>query len=174
MLIPRKPEPSADILRSMFRYEPETGKLFWTINPPRQKGFIGKEAGTISVVRDIIRRAVQIQGKIYKVHRIIWKMQTGEDPGECIDHVNGDPLDNRWVNLRLATCSQNRANSRLAKNNRYGLKGVRFHPERKCWEAWINIQGKTRWLGKFETPDLAHAAYNDAAQQTFGAFARAA
>ncbi|MDB5550810.1 MAG: hypothetical protein JWL86_794 [Rhizobium sp.] len=174
MPIAIKDLPSADMLRSMFRYDAEAGRLFWVMQPWRQKPMVGSEAGTENIFRGEKRRVVQISGTRFKAHRIIWKMMTGDDPSEFIDHINGDPLDNRWANLRAATHSENQRNQRVHKNNKVGLKGVRFVKRRQCFEATITHKRKTKWLGYFRSKDEAHAAYVLAAKEMYGAFARAA
>lgn len=91
---------------------------------------------------------------------------------ECVDHVNGNGLDNRRCNLRPATRSQNKANSRRHANNASGFKGVtrRSHG---CWNARIRVDGKLISLGCFPSPELAHYAYIRAAAEFFGDFSRA-
>lgn len=68
---------------------------------------------------------VGIGGKQYKVHRIIWELKFGEIPeGKIIDHINGDSLDNRIENLRIATYIHNNSNKKKASNNTLGFSGV--------------------------------------------------
>jgi hypothetical protein len=92
--------------------------------------------------------------------------------GQRIDHVNADGLDNRRKNLRVATQSENLANARLRSNNRSGLKGVSWSKERRLWEAKIRVRGKTIHLGRHLTPVGAALAYDLAAVEFFGEFAR--
>ena len=107
---------------------------------------------------------------VYRAHRLIWLMYHGQWPPQEIDHINGDRADNRIVNLRLATASQNRANSKVYKTNRCGFKGVARTPYGR-WVARIHFE-KTKYLGTFDTPEEAHAAYVRAAQAAHGIFAR--
>jgi hypothetical protein len=89
-----------------------------------------------------------------------------------IDHANGITSDNRLCNLRLATASQNHANSRRARNNTSGYKGVsRF---RDKWRANVTKDNRKIFLGLFDAPEAAHAAYCAAATELHGEFARAA
>lgn len=97
--------------------------------------------------------------------------------GFRVDHRNRNGLDNRRENLRYATNRQNRANSKVNKDNRAGLKGVSYRPEKsKCnpWYAAIatGIKNKKRHLGCFPTSEQAHAAYCAAATKEYGEFAR--
>lgn len=90
-----------------------------------------------------------------------------------IDHINGDSLDNRKSNLRLANTVQQRQN----RGHGQGFKGRRFkgvyrsHAKGTRWEAQIRVQGKLRQIGTFATEVEAAQAYNKAALEYFGAFA---
>jgi hypothetical protein len=88
-----------------------------------------------------------------------------------VDHINGDPLDNRKANLRICTHAENLRNQKMKKHNRSGLKGVHFHKQSGRWRSIIKVEGKSISLGLFETKDLAHQAYCDAAKRFFGEFA---
>ncbi len=87
-----------------------------------------------------------------------------------IDHVNGNGLDNRRVNLRQATHIQNMRNRRTGSNNTSGFKGVGLHRGR--WQARIWVAGSMKSLGLFATPEMAARAYDAAAVELFGEFAR--
>lgn len=87
-----------------------------------------------------------------------------------VDHIDGNPLDNRRQNLRVCTRTENSRNRRLSKNNTSGYKGVS-----RClcgWQAVICVNRTRIYLGSYKTPELAAEAYNRAAQEYFGAFAR--
>jgi hypothetical protein len=89
--------------------------------------------------------------------------------GFICDHRNHDGLDNRLCNLRLATRSQNRFNSRRNKNNTTGFKGVQFAKDGR-FSAHIKYNYKTIYLGAYKTPEEAHATYCAAAKEIYGAF----
>ena len=91
-------------------------------------------------------------------------------PGLVVDYKNGDTLDNRRDNIRLATRSQDCANAHLRKHSRPGLKGVQRHHGR--WRARITVDHEVINLGYFSTPEDAHAAYAESAIRYFGEFAR--
>jgi hypothetical protein len=97
----------------------------------------------------------------------------GRWPEPETDHDNRDGLDNRWKNLREATKSQNAANRKVATTNKSGLKGViaktRYGVTK--YEALIRLDGKRKHLGRFSTPQEAHAAYVAAAEVYHGKFA---
>ena len=97
---------------------------------------------------------------------------TGKFPIDQVDHINLDKLDNRWVNLREATNSQNQANIHAHITNTSGFKGVSWHRGVQKWRAQIERDGHSCYLGYFDTPEAAAAAYANAAQKHFGEFAR--
>ena len=88
------------------------------------------------------------------------------------DHINNDPSDDRWSNLREATASQNGANKRAQSNKMYSnLKGVTWQAGR--YLAQIGVDGQNIYLGRFDRAEDAHAAYVVAAKKYFAEFARA-
>lgn len=159
---------TAERVRELLDYEPDTGLLRWR---PRlsNRGFKpGAPAGYFGFGNEGVR--VRVEGRQYHAHRIAWLWMTGEWPSMKIDHANCNSKDNRWENLRLATCAQNSANRRPYGSN--PLKGAYAKGSR--WDARITINKKPLWLGAFDTPAEAHAAYMAKAFEAFGEFARAA
>lgn len=92
--------------------------------------------------------------------------------GMMVDHINGDGLDNRRYNLRLATASQNRANSKVRKSNISGFKGVTLRPHRGSYMVRILVGDKREYVGEFWSPELAAMAYDKRAREVFGEYAR--
>ena len=90
--------------------------------------------------------------------------------GYVIDHINGNPLDNRAVNLRLCTIRENHLNSRISITNTTGFKGVSKRKNR--YVAQITSMGRRVYLGMYKLPEEAAKAYNQAAIRHFGEFAR--
>jgi len=105
--------------------------------------------------------------KHLQMHRVIMNAKKGQ----VIDHINGNTLDNRKENLRIATYSQNRGNSKRYRNNTSGYKGVSWNKNRQRWEACIGYQNKYIYLGLYTTKEEAALAYNEAAKKYFGEFA---
>lgn len=158
------------IVRELFDYDPTTGILTWR-KPAGRHGRI--PAGSPVGGRHNDYRAVRIFGRFHRIHRIAWAHFYGRVPRGYIDHVDGDKLNNAISNLRESTASQNKANERRRSNNTSGLKGVSFDRRRGRWSASITSEGKPHWLGYFDDPRDAHAAYAIAAETLFGRFANA-
>lgn len=92
--------------------------------------------------------------------------------GEHVDHINGDPLDNRRVNLRLASPSENLRNRGKNANNKSGFKGVYYFKPTGRWHARIEVNGRHHHLGYYDTPQEGARAYDVAARKLHGEFAR--
>jgi hypothetical protein len=103
------------------------------------------------------------------MHRLIMDVRDNQQ----IDHINGNGLDNRRCNLRLATKPQNMMNRGAQKRNKSGYKGVyrRVVSNGVKWIANIKFDGKSHNLGSFDTKEQAAQVYNEAAQKHFGQFA---
>lgn len=90
-----------------------------------------------------------------------------------IDHINGNGLDNRRANLRIVNDKQNRMNSQRYVNNASGFKGVTTYWSKSSpWRANIRVDGKQKHLGVFKTAEEAAHAYDAAAIDNFGEYAR--
>jgi hypothetical protein len=153
-------------LRELLQYDAETGEFRW-LKQMSRKIRAGDLAGTLTGDRYC---KITIKGRQYRAHQLAWLYVTGEWCPLMIDHRDGDPLNNRWDNLRRATRSQNNANRGPHRNNACGLKGVSRN--RSGWRATIHKNRRRHYLGIFRTPQAAHAAYEAAARKLFGEFAR--
>ena len=155
-----------DRARELFSYEPETGNIIRKVSRSAN-ALKGDVAGTPDLHGYI---QIQVDGKIYKAHRIAFLLMTGDWPKFAIDHANGNRSDNRWENIRECTQSENSRNSKLRSDNTSGYKGVCFYKNR--WLAQIQIHGKCRHIGLYDTPKEAHEAYMKAAIAAQPDFAR--
>lgn len=172
---------TADRVRSLLDYDAACGTLTWREREVRETTartdrtwnarYAGKVAGA-SHNAGYVR--LSIDGGQYLAHRLIWLIATGVWPSVEVDHINGDRSDNRWVNLRLATASQNKMNSATRAGTITGLRGVRRSCGKDRYQSKITINGRTIYLGAFGTPTEARAAYEAAARTYFGEFARLA
>ena len=114
---------------------------------------------------------VDIDGKTYKVHRIIFMMHHGYMP-EYIDHIDGNPINNKIENLRPATVNQNRQNSSIRKDNKSGCKGVYWKKDSKKWSVQIQANGKRINIGVFDNLELADLVAQEARDKFHGKYAR--
>ena len=165
---------TAEHLRSILHYDPETGVFTWRERADRPAWWntrhAGQRAGGLQWGKHTAYVLIRINGRNYKAHRLAWLYMTGEWPSGDIDHEDGDGLHNWFINLRDATRAQNSGNTRRRSHNTSGFKGVTRKGRR--WAAQIMIDGRKCYLGTFDTPELAHAAYVEAARAHFGEFAR--
>lgn len=115
------------------------------------------------------RRGLNSSVKVI-MHRVIMGVT---DPAIKVDHINGNGLDNRRSNLRLATNSQNLCNRGKPSHNTSGYKGVSWYPRYGKWRATYRLNGKAKCAGYFTNIEDAVQAYRGAAAQTYGEFWRA-
>lgn len=164
-----KSRPSIARLREVLRYD--AGRLYWIKRPDPMacRAVVGQEAGRSAAggYNDI-----QLDHCRMKAHHIVWALCHGEYPDSFIDHINGDKTDNRIENLRLATAHDNAANKASAKGATSSYLGVSFKTASKAWVAQISKLGKKIHLGIFDNEIAAARAYNEAAIQLHGPFAR--
>lgn len=104
----------------------------------------------------------------FQMHRVI----LDAPPETLVDHINGNGLDNRRSNLRVANPAQNRQNMGRPAHNTSGLKGASWCKRTKKWQATISANKKQYHLGRFATPEEAHAAYCDASARLHGVFGK--
>ena len=109
---------------------------------------------------------MQRRGNV-RLHRELLNAPKGVD----VDHINGNTLDNRIANLRLASRSENCRNQGKRRNNTSGFKGVSKHGTK--WQAYISTPKGRLFLGTFDTPEDANEAYQAAARKYHGEFAKA-
>ena len=156
--------PAVEELDEAFVCCPEQG-LLWHRRKLRQA-----PDGPILRVSTGGYRTVGYRRKIYFQHRVIWKLVTGQEPPEFIDHANRDRADNRWDNLREADRVTNAWNSNPRSHNRSGYRGVTFHKAQRVWQANIKFDGVRHYLGHFDTAEEAAAAFDAVAAEVSRGF----
>ena len=153
-------------LQELLSYDEHTGYFKW-ISRSSIRINIGSIAGSYMTNGYI---CIGIEGKLYLAHRLAWLYMTGGWPEDQIDHVNCTKDDNRWVNIREASSGENNRNQR-SNMNATGFKGVYANRLKTRYVSQIEHKGKTYTLGSFPTPEKAHKAYCDKADELFGDFA---
>jgi hypothetical protein len=171
-----KPLPSLKRLQELLSYDECTGVLKWKILPATSRSNIchnnkcgGRVAGTVGGKGYIM---IGIDKVYYLAHRIIWKIKTGADPIDIVDHEDTNRSNNRWLNLRQASNGSNIQNSKLRKDNSSGIKGVHWDSQHRKWRAVISTNGKSQRLGRFSSIEEAASVINAARLQMHGEFAR--
>ncbi len=152
---------TAKRLRKLVSYDPETGILRWI----ESRG--GQLAGSIVGCEKDGGGGywlVRVDNKLYRAHRVIWLYVTGRWPKHGVDHIDGNRANNRFANLRDISQSGNLQNRKCAqRNNRttklLGVTIARDSKRTKPFMAKIAINGVTKHIGAFATPEEAHAAY---------------
>jgi hypothetical protein len=161
------PMPPYDELSRLLKYDPYVGAGTWLVSPSNrvQKGAF---AGHLHHDGYIY---IKHKSKQYKAHRLFWFLQTGHDPGILtIDHIDQNKSNNKFLNLRLATQSQQNCNTTKRCNNSSGHKGVHFCKKRQKYEAYIKIDKKKINLGRYKTFKEAVAARQAKELELFGEF----
>ena len=163
---------TAEMVRLALDYDPLTGLLLWRrrddVLPRVNKRLAGKPAGCRDGQYGYL--SVRLHDRLYQAHRLIWLHVTGEWPADVLDHVDGNPSNNAWSNLRPATRAENNRNRRTTRAGT--LKGAVQDAKTGRWMAMIMLGRKNHYLGTFSTQEEAHAAYIEAATRLHEQFAR--
>lgn len=149
-----------DRLKNALIYDPESGQFTRAVGV--QASAKGRVVGS-KVSGGYL--SVMIGGQSYLLHRLAWFYMTGSWPVDQIDHINRNPSDNRFSNLREATGSQNQQNQLKKSNNKSGFKGVAWEKQAGKWRAQINVKGERRHLGFFTDVRVAAASYMSACDE---------
>lgn len=153
----KHPIPTPEILRQLLDYRPETGKLFWREregNARWNTGYAGKEALTATNSHGYLHG--QVMKNFAFAHRVAWAIIYGVYPSGCIDHIDGDPANNRIDNLRDVPSKINSRNGKKRSDNSSGVTGVRKRGAK--WLAYIRIDYKRVDLGSFDSLEAAVSA----------------
>jgi len=160
-----------ETLHKLFEYR--DNDLYWKVRPSNCVD-MSKPAGCIEGEG---YRVIKIKGKVYKAHRLIYHMFnekwdiTDTSQNNSIDHRDNDPSNNNIDNLRVATSSQNRANSGNLKNNISNAKNVYWNKERGNWRVRVRLNYKNHCGGSFVNKEDAIAKAIQMRDELHGEFA---
>lgn len=135
--------PSLDDLNRLFTFNKETGELFWKVSLSKSVK-IGERAGTL---KPNGYRTIQINGKLYREHRIVYALFYGKQPEFEIDHIDANKQNNSPKNLRISNRNTNCQNRTKRADNTSGYKNVFWKNETKKWQVKICAFGKTYHFG---------------------------
>ncbi len=156
-----KPELTAERARELFDYDPDTGALKWkTENLKSRQGGKVRSTGNLEAgcKHNCGYVSIGVDMRKYLAHRVIWLLTYGKWPAGQIDHINGNRLDNRIVNLRDVAHKTNAQNRRKAiPTSQSKLIGVSRNSDR--WKATIMADRTDYYLGTYDTKEEAHLAY---------------
>lgn len=174
-------------LREAVDYDPETGLFLWRERPIHhfkndhrwsaaecQRRWNTSHAGT-SALRSIGPNGYfygRIDAQHLYAHRAALAWVMGAWPSETVDHINGVKTDNRLANLRDASRSEQARNKSAHTDSTSRYLGVSLRRDRGLWRAVIFHEGKQQYLGTFASEEDAARAYDKAASEKFGRFAR--
>lgn len=155
-----------DRLKYLIHYDPETGVMTRRVS-----------TSNCVKVGDIIKgksvrgyRRAMVDGIRYKAHDLAWLYMTGRFPEHIVDHIDCNPDNMRWTNLREATQQQNCFNRSASRNNTSGFKGVKWHKSSQRWEGWVGFNHGRVFAGSFSSKDHAARAVMSLRERLYGEF----
>jgi len=170
-IIQRSPELDRESLLSLFDVDLSGGRLFWKQPPKEHARLLGIEAGGPQKYKNRkVYWLIGIGNRRYKRGRLIFCLANGYMPTPCVDHRNGNSLDDRPENLREATLIQNAWNHQKRKRRIILPMGVRTTGSGR-YQARIGYYGKQIHLGSFDTPIEAQLVYQMKRKELFGEYA---
>lgn len=148
-------------------FDYKDGQLYWKVT---RNNYVpkGTKAGCLDTKGYL---SVRINRKKHMLHRVIFLMHKGYLP-EYLDHINGNPLDNRIENLREATMAQNNYNKKMPKTNTSGFKNVFYDKDTKKWRVRINVNGVKVHFGYHKDLEVAKRVAIEAREKLHKEFAR--
>lgn len=167
--------PDPETIRRLLDYDAGTGLFWWKQRPvsdfPNEivaRRWNTRFAGTQTFKARPAKYCIAgVLGHVIYGHRAAWAHYYGEWPVDQIDHINGDPSDNRIANLRTVPQSDNVKNSRRRSDNTSGVTGVVFEKRRGHWVAQMHVSGRCIHLGGYANKEDAISA-RKAAEVRYG------
>tara|TARA_R110000851_G_scaffold61962_5_gene142512 strand:+ start:4117 stop:4584 length:468 start_codon:yes stop_codon:yes gene_type:complete len=153
-------------MKQKLRYEPLTGKFFWLVNNAQVS--IGQEVK--GSIRESGHIKISVGSQLHLAHRLAYELM-GEEVPEFIDHVDQDPANNKWKNLRPCTFQQNQWNTAMRSTNTSGFKNVYFRKARNKWIAKVPSLDGLKHVGTFDSAYEANIAAIAARAKHQGDFA---
>lgn len=151
---------TAERLRTLLTYDPETGDFTWKV----RRGCSAIPGARTGKNNGKGYLQIRVDGRNYAAHRLAWFYVTGEWPKGEIDHIDGKRARNAFANLRDVDRSTNCQNLRAARSgSATGLLGA--SRSRNRFQAQIGVAGKNIYLGRYDSPEEAQAAYRAAKQK---------
>lgn len=160
-------KPSRERILEELEYRKGDGEFVWLKTKGRKVA--GAVAGWID---DLGYRLIRLDGALHRVHHLVIFMEQGYWPKEDVDHIDGNPLNNRIENLRACSHANNQRNMRRHHDSQSQFKGVHWDVSIRKWRGRICVDGKSKYLGVFTDQLSAAKAYDAAASALHGEFAR--
>ncbi len=165
---------TADDVRRVLDYDPETGDFRWAVDRfkgPHHKALCARKGDLAGSFNAKGYRQISVCGRNYGAQRLAWLVMTGEMPTGQVDHIDRDPSNNRWSNLRDIPAEMNMRNRNVRSDNKLGVPGV--YRARTGFAVHIGVGNKQRQIGTFATLDEAITARRAAQHELHGSFAGA-
>jgi hypothetical protein len=165
---------TAKRVRELLTCTPDEGRLIWKprANPSPSNWnhrWAGQEAGWLDPSTGY--RKLEIDGRVYPLHRVVFLWCKGWLPQRDIDHIDGDKTNCAIGNLRPATKTQNSQNRRPPVKRSDAPPGCSWVPARQKWMVYVTSEGKRQFIGRYADREVAAQAYCDAVAALHGAFA---
>lgn len=145
-------------IRDHIAYDPSSPSGLVWLTKPNKRIVVGSLCGCLKPNGYWMLR---FEGISYLNHRVIWFLLTGNDPARAlIDHVDGNPKNNTFENLRVASLAENTHNTKISKNSRSGVKGVGWNKGK--WQASLMVRGEVVYLGRFTDLEEAKVVIQEA------------
>lgn len=151
-------ELTQEYLKECLDYNPDTGTFIWKQRPLHHFKCIKSQNRNNRIFSEVVAGnacergylRITINGKRYMAHHLAWMLAYGGFPANQIDHIDGDPSNNKISNLRDVKATENQRNKRVPINNTSGCIGVSWDKSRSKWMAKIKIDSGSKTIGRFK------------------------